>query len=69
MAEVKKTNQTATKLKNIMITGNTVIDEDGDMVNLVVALKNVFGEGATFNLSASNKVEDSFEVSATDVEE
>ena len=69
MVEVKKTNQIATKLKNIMITGNTVIDEDGDMVNLVAALKNVFGEGATFNLSASNKVEDSFEVSATDVEE
>ena len=69
MVEVKKTNQTATKLKNIMITGNTVIDEDGDMVNLVAALKNAFGEGATFNLSASNKVEDSFEVSATDVEE
>lgn len=69
MVEVKKTNQTAIKLKDIMISGNTVIDDDSQMINLVAALKNAFGEGATFNLSATNKVEDSFEVDATDVEE
>lgn len=54
MIKVEKTEQTSLRIKNAIITDNGIVDDEGETVDLMVALRDAFGDGE-FSLSASSK--------------
>jgi hypothetical protein len=58
MVKVKKSSQVSIKLKDVMfVNDGGVIDEEGNAINIINALKVAFGT-TPFSLSASTKFED-----------
>ena len=65
MMEVKKTVKYDGKLKGIRIINDSIVDADGEVVDLVSVLSKVYGEKA-FDLSTTTKEEEIIDVDNAD---
>lgn len=70
MMELKKTTKFDSKLKNLTISDGEVINEDGEIVDLVKYLEKAYA-GRSFDLSTTAKVEEliDIEIDEEDCEE
>lgn len=68
MIEIKKTTKYDGKLKGIRIIDNNVIDEDGEIIDLVNFLSKAYGE-KVFDLSTTAKEEEIIEIESDASEE
>ena len=59
--EVKKTVKYDGKLKGIRVINDTIVDADGEIINLVSLLSKAYGE-KTFDLSTTSKEEEIIDV-------
>lgn len=61
--EIKKTTKWDAKWKGLHISGNRVVNEDGEIIDLVKLLKRAYGE-SPFDLSTTTKEEELINIDA-----
>ena len=66
--EIKKTTKYDGKLKNLTIVDNEVIDENGEVLDLVKYLAKAY-EGRSFDLSTTAKAEELIEIEIDEEED
>ena len=67
--EIKKTTKVDGKLKNLHFEGNILIDENGEIIDLIKYLKAAFEEIKSFDLSFVTKEEELVEINIEGIEE
>ena len=66
--EIKKTIKYDGKWKGLHISGSRVVNEDGEIIDLVKLLKRAYGE-APFDLSTTTKEEELINIDAVSFDE
>lgn len=61
MLEVKKTTKYDGKLKSIRVINGNIVDENGEVIDLISALSRAYGENM-FDLSTTSKEEEIIDI-------
>ena len=62
MVNVKKTTKTDMMLKNARLVEGQIIDEDGEIVDLMEAIQKVYGEDTEFKLTLSHSTSEELDI-------
>ena len=65
MLEVKKTTKYDGKLKSIRVIDGNIVDENGEVIDLISALSRAYGENM-FDLSTTSKEEEIIDIEPDD---
>ena len=57
MIKANEVTSRSLKIKDVYLDGNRILDDDQHEVNIIELLHKLFGEGATFTISASAKAD------------
>ena len=67
--EVKRTIKTDMVLKNARVIGDNVVDEDGEIVDLVEAISRIYGEDVEFKLALTRSTSEEIDINVSEDEE
>ena len=62
MIKANEVTNRSLKIKDVYLDNNTIKDEEDNIIDLFGLLKRVFGDGATFTISASAKADTDIQV-------
>ena len=62
MVKANEITNRSLKIKDVYLDGATIKDEEDNIVDLYGLLKRVFGDGATFTVSVSSKLDADIQV-------
>ena len=72
MVNVKKTTKTDMMLKNARLVEGQIIDEDGEIVDLMEVIQKVYGQDTEFKLTLSRSTSEELDINEleeVDIEE
>lgn len=67
--EIKKTIKTDMVLKNARVINGHVIDEDGEIVDLIETILKIYGEDVEFKLTLTRSTSEEIDIENVDLED